>query len=47
MGKAAFAHNGGIHVDAVLKGASYNHLDPSLVGNKSKVCWTVCSIRVK
>jgi 2-isopropylmalate synthase len=40
VGEAAFAHNGGIHVDAVIKGASYNHLKPELVGNISKVCLT-------
>ncbi len=40
VGESAFAHNGGIHVDAVLKGASYNHLKPELVGNRSGICLT-------
>ena len=33
VGKNAFRHKGGIHVDAVMKGASYEHIDPSMVGN--------------
>jgi len=36
VGEGAFAHNGGIHVDAVIKGATYDHFDPSLAGNTSK-----------
>jgi 2-isopropylmalate synthase len=34
VGASAFAHKGGIHVAAVLKNeASYQHIDPALVGN--------------
>ncbi len=34
VGESAFAHKGGIHVSAVLKTeASYQHIDPTLVGN--------------
>ena len=40
VGESAFAHNGGVHVDAVIKGASYNHLSPESVGNISRVCLT-------
>ncbi|MFH1415947.1 MAG: citramalate synthase, partial [Elusimicrobiota bacterium] len=35
VGKAAFFHKGGVHVDAVLKNPmTYNHIDPNLVGNE-------------
>lgn len=37
VGKNSFSHKGGIHVDAVMKGASYEHIDPSLVGNKREI----------
>ena len=37
VGKNAFSHKGGIHVDAVMKGASYEHIDPALVGNKRDI----------
>ncbi|MBP9837259.1 MAG: citramalate synthase [Proteobacteria bacterium] len=38
VGKAAFAHKGGIHVAAILKIAdSYQHIDPDLVGNEKRV----------
>ncbi len=38
MGRSAFAHKGGIHVDALVKcEASYQHIDQSLVGNNSRV----------
>lgn len=37
VGKSAFAHKGGIHVDAVMKGASYEHIIPELVGNKRDI----------
>ena len=37
VGKYAFAHKGGIHVDAVMKGASYEHINPALVGNKRNI----------
>lgn len=34
VGASAFSHKGGIHVAAVLKNeASYQHIDPALVGN--------------
>jgi 2-isopropylmalate synthase len=34
VGKNAFAHGGGLHADGVLKEpASFEHLDPALVGN--------------
>ncbi len=37
-GSSAFAHKGGIHVSAVQKDPkAYEHLDPSLVGNKRRV----------
>lgn len=37
VGKEAFSHKGGIHVDAIVKGASYEHIDPAFVGNKREV----------
>jgi 2-isopropylmalate synthase len=38
VGYSAFAHKGGMHVDALLKcEESYQHVDPSLVGNSSRV----------
>jgi len=38
VGNAAFAHKGGIHVAAVAKLAqSYEHIDPSLVGNQRQI----------
>jgi 2-isopropylmalate synthase len=38
VGSAAFSHKGGQHVNAVQKLArSYEHVDPSLVGNKRTV----------
>lgn len=37
VGRSAFAHKGGIHVAAVLKAEhSYQHVDPSLVGNEKR-----------
>jgi 2-isopropylmalate synthase len=37
VGSSAFAHKGGIHVDAVRKvEASYQHLDPGAVGNRRR-----------
>ena len=37
-GRSAFAHKGGMHIDAMekLEGA-YEHIDPSLVGNKRRL----------
>ena len=38
VGSAAFSHKGGLHVHAVQKLArSYEHIDPSLVGNEREV----------
>lgn len=38
VGESAFAHKGGIHAAAVLKHAgSYQHIDPTLVGNATRM----------
>jgi 2-isopropylmalate synthase len=38
VGKSAFAHKGGIHVAAMRRnGHSYQHIDPTLVGNQQRV----------
>ena len=38
VGHSAFAHKGGIHVNALLKCEdSYQHMDPALVGNRMRV----------
>jgi len=38
VGKSAFAHKGGIHVAAMRRnGGSYQHIDPTLVGNQQRV----------
>lgn len=38
VGSKAFAHKGGVHVDAVLKTrSSYEHIDPALVGNRREL----------
>ena len=38
VGSSAFAHKGGAHVNAVQKlAASYEHIDPSLVGNERNI----------
>ena len=38
VGRCAFAHKGGIHISAVEKNpATYEHVDPNLVGNKRRV----------
>jgi 2-isopropylmalate synthase len=37
VGRSAFAHKGGVHADAVLKGASYEHVDPEAVGNSRRL----------
>jgi len=34
VGETAFAHKGGVHIDATNKGASYEHMAPEDVGNK-------------
>jgi 2-isopropylmalate synthase len=38
VGHSAFAHKGGVHVSAVLKdSATYEHVQPELVGNRQRV----------
>ncbi|MCP9438740.1 MAG: citramalate synthase [Nitrospira sp.] len=38
VGDAAFAHKGGVHIHAVLKNpATYEHIDPTAVGNRQRV----------
>jgi 2-isopropylmalate synthase len=38
VGRSAFAHKGGIHVSAMRRNPqSYQHVDPALVGNESRV----------
>ena len=38
VGNAAFAHKGGIHVSAVQKNSrTYEHIEPTLVGNRQRV----------
>ncbi|MBC7223825.1 MAG: citramalate synthase [Anaerolineae bacterium] len=38
VGKAAFAHKGGLHVHAILRDErAYQHVDPALVGNEKRV----------
>jgi 2-isopropylmalate synthase len=38
VGSSAFAHKGGMHVHAVAKAAhTYEHIDPSLVGNERRI----------
>jgi len=38
VGRSAFAHKGGMHVDALFKvEESYQHVDPALVGNRRRV----------
>ncbi len=38
VGRSAFAHKGGVHVSAVLKSPrTYEHIDPTLVGNVRRV----------
>ena len=37
VGESAFAHKGGVHVDAMMKNpACYEHIDPELVGNSRR-----------
>ena len=37
VGKSAFAHKGGMHIDGVLKNpVTFEHIDPELVGNKRR-----------
>lgn len=38
VGRSAFAHKAGMHVDAVLKNnRTFEHIDPSLVGNERRI----------
>jgi 2-isopropylmalate synthase len=38
VGRSAFAHKGGVHASAVLRNpATYEHIDPVLVGNKRRM----------
>ena len=38
VGASAFAHKGGVHVSAVMKhAATYEHIEPELVGNRQRV----------
>jgi len=38
VGYSAFAHKGGVHIDAMLKNPkTYEHIDPHLVGNKRRI----------
>ncbi|MCS7213573.1 MAG: citramalate synthase [Candidatus Calescibacterium sp.] len=38
VGESAFAHKGGVHIDAIVKDmASYEHMNPEVVGNKRKI----------
>ncbi|MBT4165553.1 hypothetical protein HOE04_00765 [archaeon] len=37
VGDTAFAHRGGVHIDAIKKGASYEHSTPEKFGNKSRI----------
>jgi 2-isopropylmalate synthase len=38
VGKSAFAHKGGMHVSGVMRSAaSYEHVDPQLVGNERRI----------
>jgi 2-isopropylmalate synthase len=38
VGSSAFAHKGGIHVSAVMKdAATYEHIQPEMVGNRQRV----------
>ncbi len=38
VGRSAFAHKGGMHVSAIVRNsASYEHIDPSRVGNERRI----------
>ena len=38
VGNSAFAHKGGVHIDAILKESkSYEHIEPSNVGNRRRI----------
>ncbi len=37
VGRSAFAHKGGVHIDAMVKNPkTYEHIDPELVGNRRR-----------
>ena len=40
VGRYVFAHKAGVHIQGVRKGAKYDHIDPSLVGNKTRYLLT-------
>ncbi|MFH1358337.1 MAG: alpha-isopropylmalate synthase regulatory domain-containing protein [archaeon] len=37
VGDTAFAHKGGVHIDAIKKGAGYEHANPEDFGNKTVI----------
>jgi 2-isopropylmalate synthase len=38
VGRSAFAHKGGVHVAAMRRNpTSYNHIDPALIGNETRI----------
>tara|TARA_B100000686_G_scaffold352262_1_gene453652 strand:+ start:6560 stop:8149 length:1590 start_codon:yes stop_codon:yes gene_type:complete len=38
VGKSAFAHKGGVHVNAIKKNrATYEHVDPTIIGNQTRI----------
>ena len=37
VGNSAFAHKGGVHASAVARSASYEHIDPAIVGNRRRI----------
>jgi 2-isopropylmalate synthase len=38
VGSSAFAHKGGVHINAVMKNSrTYEHVDPNLVGNHTRI----------
>lgn len=46
VGNCAFAHKGGMHIDAVIKNTvSFEHIDPSIVGNQRRVLMSEVSGR--
>lgn len=46
VGNCAFAHKGGMHIDAVNKNpVSFEHIDPSLVGNERRILMSEVSGR--
>lgn len=46
VGKSAFAHKGGMHIDAVMKNPrSFEHMDPELVGNSRRILMSEVSGR--